>query len=127
MGSNKEKKQDEQDSSKKEAEDVKLLGFNKYYVLGIGLILAVVSMAIVFIMVEDKEQRNTYIMMGVYNLACVGLTYFMTNKLRESRSKRLEEKEKEKEWNRMPKRDKDKQMQDLMKKVGVKEKPVKLQ
>ena len=77
----------------KEAEDVKLLGFNKYYVLGFGLALAMVSMLIVFIMVEDKEQRNTYMMMGAYNLACVGLTYFMTNKLRESKSKRQAEKE----------------------------------
>mmetsp|Transcript_1508 Transcript_1508/g.2470 ORF Transcript_1508/g.2470 Transcript_1508/m.2470 type:complete len:83 (-) Transcript_1508:176-424(-) len=81
---------------------------NKYYVLGVGLLMAVFSLAVILWQVEDKEQRNTYLVMGLYNVACVGITYFMTNRLRASRTKRLEEQERKKEWDALPQQEKNK-------------------
>ena len=72
-GDNQEKKIESE-----QAEDVKLLGMKKDYVLGGGLTLVLFSIMTVWFMVEDREQRNMYLQMGFYNMACVLITYFMT-------------------------------------------------
>ena len=74
-----------------QAKEVTLLGLNKYYVLGGGLLLVAISIIAVFVMVEDREQRNMFLQMGLYNVACVVITYFMTQRLKKQRQTRLDE------------------------------------
>ena len=63
---------------------------DKKYALIVGLTFAVVSIIMMFMIVEDKEQRDLYLKMGVYNLVCVGITYYMTLRIKKQRQERLD-------------------------------------